>query len=157
MLVGIADVDSRVPKGSALDQHAQANTTSLYTPAVVFAMLPEKLSTDLTSLDDGVDRLAHRGRLGRSRAAGDVIESTVYRALVKNHAQLAYEEVGHWLEHGGELPPRIARHPGLDAQLRLQADAAQGAQAAVVTSAVRSISRRWRRAPSPPRVATSST
>ncbi len=124
VLVGIADVDSRVPKGSALDQHAQANTTSLYTPAVVFAMLPEKLSTDLTSLDDGVDRLAIVVDSVVS-AAGDVIESTVYRALVKNHAQLAYEEVGHWLEHGGELPPRIARHPGLDAQLRLQADAAK--------------------------------
>ena len=58
VLVGIADVDSRVPKGSALDQHAQANTTSLYTPAVVFAMLPEKLSTDLTSLNEGQDRAA---------------------------------------------------------------------------------------------------
>jgi exoribonuclease-2 len=124
VLVGVADVDSRVAKGSALDQHARANTTSLYTPAIVFAMLPEKLSTDLTSLDDGVDRLALVIDSVVS-TDGDVVESTVYRALVKNHAQLAYEEVGHWLEHGGQLPPRIARHPGLDAQLRLQSEAAR--------------------------------
>src|SRR5258706_2983114 len=58
ILVAIADVDATVLKGSPVDRHAEVNTTSVYTPAVIFPMLPEKLSTNLTSLADHADRLA---------------------------------------------------------------------------------------------------
>ena len=58
ILVAVADVDALVHAGSALDAHARANTTSVYTAGQVFPMFPEKLSTDLTSLGEGQDRLA---------------------------------------------------------------------------------------------------
>ena len=56
ILVAIADVDATVKIGSPIDDHARANTTSVYTAAQVFPMLPEKLSTNLTSLAE--DRTA---------------------------------------------------------------------------------------------------
>src|SRR5215470_16590581 len=58
ILVAIADVDAAVARGSSVDVHAATNTTSVYTDAEIFPMLPEKLSTDLTSLVEGADRLA---------------------------------------------------------------------------------------------------
>ena len=58
ILVAIADVDVRVQQGSATDRHAQHNTTSVYTAAEIFPMLPEPLSTNITSLAEGEDRLA---------------------------------------------------------------------------------------------------
>src|SRR4030067_284664 len=58
ILVAVADVDAMVKVGSAIDGHARRNTTSVYTAAGVFPMLPGKLSTDLTSLGEGQVRLA---------------------------------------------------------------------------------------------------
>ncbi len=58
VLVAIADVDGLVPRESPLDAHAATNTTSVYTPALIFPMLPPELSTDRTSLNEGEDRSA---------------------------------------------------------------------------------------------------
>ena len=119
VLVAIADVAATVKKGSALDDHAATNTTSVYTAAQIFPMLPEKLSTDLTSLGENVDRAAVVLEMTVDDA-GKVVASDVYRAHVKNHAKLAYNAVAAWLEGKGPLPPHAAAVPGIDAQLRLQ-------------------------------------
>src|SRR5207237_1027416 len=107
VLVAIADVAAVVIKGSPVDQHAALNTTSVYTPAVIFPMLPDKLSTDLTSLADGQDRLAIVVQLVIS-ADGSVKSSEVYRASVRNRAKLAYRSVDAWLTGGGPLPAAAA-------------------------------------------------
>jgi len=122
--VAIADVDALVPRGSTVDQHAAKNTTSVYTPAVIFPMLPEKLSTDLTSLADGQDRLAVVIEMA-VEADGSVSASRIYRAMVHNWAKLAYNAVGAWIEGHGPLPPAAAKVRGMDEQLKLQDEAAQ--------------------------------
>ncbi len=123
LLVAIADVDALVPKGSPLDAHAQANSTSVYTGIEVFPMLPEKLSTGLTSLNENEDRLALVIETVVD-ARGAAVGHDVYRAVIRNQAKLAYDEVGTWLE-GAKAPARIAGRPALEAQLRLQSEAAQ--------------------------------
>ena len=124
ILVAVADVDAVVRKGSAIDGHAQMNTTSVYTAAEVFPMLPEKLSTDLTSLGEGEERLALvvATTIGPD---GAVTDGDVYRSRVVNHAKLAYDAVAAWLAGRAPVPPRVAAVPGLDAQLRLQDRVAQ--------------------------------
>ena len=92
LLVAVADVDAVVKKGSAIDGHARANTTSVYTAAEIFPMLPEKLSTDLTSLAEGQERLAIVVEMAVD-ADGAVGESDIYQAVVVNHAKLAYNSV----------------------------------------------------------------
>lgn len=119
ILVAIADVDALVRKGSAIDEHAQHNTTSVYTPAEIFPMLPEKLSTDLTSLGEQDERLALVIEMV-IKDGGSLMSSDVYRAVVCNHAKLAYNSVAAWLEGQGSRPQRVAAVPGLDEQLRLQ-------------------------------------
>lgn len=122
--VAIADVDALVKKGSPIDEHARFNTTSVYTAAQIFPMLPEKLSTDLTSLNPDQDRLAvvFEMILGRD---GTVQKSDVYQACVRNHAKLAYKGVGAWLEGNGPMPERIGAVPGLAENLKLQDEIAQ--------------------------------
>lgn len=127
--LGIADVVSRVPAGSPIDDHAATNTTSVYTGITVFPMLPERLSTDLTSLNEGADRFAFVVEFAVA-ADGAIASGTVYHALVHNHAKLAYEEVGRWLESGGEPPAAIAASAALGEQVRLQDEAAQRLQRA---------------------------
>ncbi|HVY63761.1 MAG TPA: RNB domain-containing ribonuclease [Gammaproteobacteria bacterium] len=124
IMVAIADVTTRVTDGSAPDRHARINTTSVYTPARIFSMLPERLSTDLTSLNPGVDRLAFVVE-AEILANGEVGSSSVYRALVHNHAQLAYPSVGAWLEGKGEIPVAAKAVPALAENLRLQDRAAR--------------------------------
>ena len=75
ILVAIADVDALVTKESALDAHAKHNTTSVYTSGDMFPMLPEKLSTDLTSLGEGQDRLAIVVEIGRASCRERVYSS----------------------------------------------------------------------------------
>lgn len=119
LLIGIADVDAFVPKGSVIDRRAFVNTVSVYTPAVIFHMLPEQLSSGITSLLEGEDRLALVIELVLTRE-GVVFSRDVYRAIVRNHAKLTYEEVGMWLENRSQIPAGIARVSGLEEQIRLQ-------------------------------------
>ena len=122
--IGVADVDSLVPLGSAADLHAATNTTSVYTGVAVFPMLPERLSTDLTSLNEGEDRLAVVIEFDVA-ANGTLAKASVYNALVHNRAKLTYDAVGRWLEDKGPEPPAIAAWPELRDQVRLQDEAAQ--------------------------------
>src|SRR4029077_7681764 len=119
IFVAIADVDALVRKGSAIDEHARANTTSVYTAAEIFPMLPEKLSTDLTSLGEGQERLAIVIEMVVDKG-GTVQQSEIYRALVLNRAKLAYNSVAAWLAGSSAAPPRLLAVPGLDEQLRIQ-------------------------------------
>ena len=124
VLVAIADVDALVKKGSALDDHARQNTTSVYTVAETFPMLPEKLSTDLTSLNCESDRPAIVIEIVLD-GDGSLQGSDVYRATVRNRAKLAYNSVAAWLEGTGPMPPGIGTVGGLDENLRLQDHVAQ--------------------------------
>ena len=124
VLVAIADVDALVGKGSAIDGHARTNTTSVYTAAEIFPMLPERLSTDLTSLADREDRLAVVIEMTVA-ADGSLTASDVYRAAVRNCAKLAYNSVAAWLDGQGPRPAPVASVPGLDANVRLQDEVAQ--------------------------------
>ena len=124
VLVAIADVDAVVKKRSALDDHARQNTTSVYTVAETFPMLPEKLSTDLTSLNYESDRLAIVIEMVLA-GDGSIQRSDIYRATVRNRAKLAYNSVAAWLEGNGPMPEGIGTVKGLDENLRLQDRAAQ--------------------------------
>jgi exoribonuclease-2 len=124
VLVAVADVSAGVSAGSALDQHAGANTTSVYTPAQNFPMLPERLSTDLTSLNEAQDRLAMVTEW-ITDGAGRVDAPQVYPAVVRNRAKLAYPSVGAWLEGHGDPPAAMTAVPGLAENLRLQDSIAQ--------------------------------
>lgn len=124
ILVAIADVDVLVPLDSAIDDHARSNTTSVYPAGEKFPMLPDKLSTDLTSLNQDQDRLATV--IDRVVAAdGTLQESNVYRAVVRNHAKLTYSGVAAWLEETGSMPEAVAAVPGLAENLLLQDRTAQ--------------------------------
>ncbi len=129
ILVGVADVDTSVPKSSPIDQHASAEGVSVYTGVVTFPMLPEELSTDLTSLNEECDRPAIVIDIIVS-ADGIIQSGQSYRALVKNRAQLTYSKVGAWLEQSAAAPPKVAASPDLQNQLKIQDEAAQRLRAA---------------------------
>jgi VacB/RNase II family 3'-5' exoribonuclease len=122
--VGIADVDSVVKAGTAVDQHARLNTTSVYTAAEIFPMLPERLSTNLTSLGQDQDRLCVVIEM-TVEANGMLGASSIYRARVRNRAKLAYRSVAAWLQGAGPAPSRVGAVAGLEEQLRLQDSVAQ--------------------------------
>jgi exoribonuclease-2 len=124
VLVGIADVDSYVRRGSALDAHAQTETTTVYAQVRTFPMLPEKLSTGLTSLLENEDRAAIVTEYIVA-ADGDVSDVRCYPAMVTNKAQLTYDAVGPWLEGTAPAPQKVSASGELAAQLRLQNTAAQ--------------------------------
>ena len=123
LIVGIADVDALVPKGTPIDLHAYANCTSVYTGIHVFPMLPEELSTDLTSLNEDGDRLAIAIETVVD-PTGVVVLHDVYRAMVRNKAKLAYESVGQFLA-GGSPPPKIATNREMIDQLTTQQEASR--------------------------------
>ena len=124
ILVAVADVDALVKNGSAIDEHARHNTTSIYTAARIFPMLPDRLSTDLTSLNFGEERLSIVIEMVID-ADGTLQDSDIYRARVTNHAKLAYNGVAAWLDGSGSPPEAIAAVNGLDENLRLQDRTAQ--------------------------------
>jgi VacB/RNase II family 3'-5' exoribonuclease len=117
--VAVADVDALVKKGSAIDGHAQHNTTSVYTAAEIFPMLPERLSTDLTSLGFHEDRPAIVIEMVVD-AEGSLQDSGICQAVVRNKAKLAYNSVAAWLEGAGPIPEPVREVEGLDANLRTQ-------------------------------------
>ncbi len=119
ILVAIADVAALVKRDSAIDAHARQNTTSVYTAAAIFPMLPEKLSTDLTSLNFAADRVAIVSDMTFS-AAGELTASDVYPAQVRNAAKLAYRSVAAWLEGTAPMPAAIVAVAGLDENIRRQ-------------------------------------
>ena len=124
IFVAIADVDSSIKNGSAIDQHARNNTTSVYTAAEIFPMLPEKVSTDITSLNFAEDRLAVVVEM-LVGADGSLVDSKIYRAWVHNHAKLAYNSVAAWLDKNEAMPDAMAAVQGLAENLRLQDSTAQ--------------------------------
>jgi len=124
LLVAIADVDSVVKKKSALDDHARQNTTSIYTVAEIFPMLPEKLSTNLTSLNNESDRYAIIIEIVLS-SDGSIKSSDLYEAIVRNHSKLAYNSVAAWLENEGPIPQEISNVKDLSENLHLQDGIAQ--------------------------------
>lgn len=119
ILVAIADVDATVKVGSPIDEHAGTNTTSVYTAAQIFPMLPEKLSTNLTSLADGQERASIVVEMTID-AGGKVTGSDIYRATVRNRAKLAYNSVSAWLEGNAPPPASLAAVAGMDEQIRIQ-------------------------------------
>jgi len=124
VFVAIADVDALVGAQSKIDLHASKNTTSVYTVAEIFPMLPEKLSTDLTSLRFNADRCAIVVEMVVSDD-GAVDQSAVYLATVQNHAKLDYISLGAWLEGTGPIPEDINRIGGLAENIKLQDHIAQ--------------------------------
>jgi exoribonuclease-2 len=124
ILVAIADVDALVKKGTPIDDHARANTTSVYTAARIFPMLPERLSTDLSSLNADQERLAIVTEMVFDVDA-TLTSSVAYRAAVRNRAKLAYDSVAAWLDGQGGEPAPARAVPGMDAQLRSQDAIAQ--------------------------------
>jgi VacB/RNase II family 3'-5' exoribonuclease len=119
ILVAIADVDVAIKKDSALDQHARHNTTSVYTAAETFPMLPEEVSTGITSLNLCAERLAIVIELVIG-VDGSLQDSGIYHAWVRNHAKLAYNSLAAWLEGNGDIPTSVAAVKGMDENLLLQ-------------------------------------
>jgi exoribonuclease-2 len=124
ILVAVADVDALVKNGCAIDEHARHNTTSVYTAAEIFPMLPEKLSTNLTSLNLNEERLSIVIEMIVG-PDGSLQDADIYRARVHNHAKLAYNSVAGWLEGSGNIPEAAAAVQGLAENLQLQDRAAQ--------------------------------
>jgi len=124
VLVAVADVDARVHRDTIIDTHARSQTTSVYTGVKVFPMLPSELSEGVTSLNEDEERVAIVIEFCVD-AQGTATEGKVYRALVRNRAQLAYNSVGAWLENRGPVPQKVAVNRDLAAQLKLQDEAAQ--------------------------------
>jgi VacB/RNase II family 3'-5' exoribonuclease len=124
VLIAIADVDADVPKDSPIDAHAAAQTTSVYTGVKTFPMLPERLSTDLTSLNENADRVAVVIEMVVG-SDGSISSENIYRALVRNQAQLTYNGVGAWLESTAAAPPTVAASAALQDQLKMQDEAAR--------------------------------
>lgn len=122
--IAIADVDALVDKGSPIDMHAQMNTTSVYTPAKIFSMLPEKLSTDFTSLSENEDRVSMVVKI-QINQTGDIENSSIVQAIVHNYAKLTYNAVGEWLEGKNALPDKIKKIFGLENTLKIQHKVAQ--------------------------------
>src|SRR5262249_20153540 len=124
IMIGIADVDAFVAKLTPIDQHAARETTTVYTGIRNFPMLPEELSTGATSLLEDQDRLSVVIEFVVD-AAGNLKFSDVYRALVRNKAQLQYNSVGAWLEGSAAAPAKVANSAELQTQLKLQGEVAQ--------------------------------
>ena len=124
ILVAIADVGASIARGTPLDAHASANTTSVYTAAQIFPMFPERLSTDLTCLAEGQERLSVVVDMTVA-ADGTVGAPGIYRSVVMNRAKLAYNAVAAWLDGHAPPPPRVAGVAGMEQQLRMQDEVAQ--------------------------------
>jgi VacB/RNase II family 3'-5' exoribonuclease len=121
--VGIADVSASVLRDTPIDKHAADQTVTVYTAVRNFSMLPTELSTDMTSLNENEDRAADVVEYVVD-AQGAVSQTSIYRAIVRNAAQLAYSHVGPWLEGTAGPDAKVAASAYLQAQLKLQDEAA---------------------------------
>jgi len=119
IFIAVADVDALVKKNTPADRHARHNTTSVYTAAKIFPMLPEELSTDLTSLNENEDRVALVIEL-TVRDDGHIADENLWRGFVHNHAKLAYDRVAAWLDGEDDEPEKLRRVDGLAESLRMQ-------------------------------------
>lgn len=124
LYIAVADVDGLVKKNSAIDAHAKTNTTSVYTPGRKFPMLPDKLSTDLTSLNENQDRAAIIMKM-KMTPEGNTDNYSLFNAFVKNKAKLTYNAVGAWLEGSGNLPEKVKQVQNLEQVLKWQHEGAQ--------------------------------
>jgi len=124
VMIGIADVDAFVAKQTPIDQHAARETTTVYAGVRNFPMLPEELSTGASSLLENQDRLSVVIEFVVD-SSGGLKSPSVYRAVVRNKAQLQYNSVGAWLEGKSPAPPKISASSDLQAQLKLQDEVAQ--------------------------------
>jgi exoribonuclease-2 len=124
IFVAIAEVDNAVAIDTPIDQHAAGQTTTVYTGVKNFSMLPDQLSTDLTSLVETGDRAVVVVEMVVA-SDGSTQSPSIYRALIRNRAQLTYNGVGPWLEGTASAPPKVAASSQLQAQLKLQDEAAQ--------------------------------
>ena len=129
--------------GSAIDAHAAINTTSVYTAAGIFPMLPEKLSTNLTSLGEGDERLAIVVDMNVNDA-GEVTASDVYRAVVRNHAKLAYNAVAAWLDGAGPAAAALGARRGPRRAAARAGRRRAASQAIAIANKARSRSKRSR-------------
>ena len=128
VMVAIADVSAAVMKGTPIDQHAAEQTQTVYTAVRNFSMLPTELSTDMTSLNENEDRAAHVVEFVVD-AEGKLGQTSIYKAGVRNKAQLAYSHVGPWLEGSAGIDAKVAASAELQVQLRLQDEAARALHA----------------------------
>jgi len=119
MYVAIADVDALVKKNSQIDKFAAHNTTSVYTPTKVFPMLPLKLSTDLTSLNEKTDRRAIVVEMDVNDK-GEYVATGIYSAWVRNYAKLTYTNVANWIERKVPLPNLNENQDAIQQNLTLQ-------------------------------------
>ncbi|ADV84154.1 Exoribonuclease II [Terriglobus saanensis SP1PR4] len=132
VLIGVADVSAAIAKDSPIDRFARDQTQTVYTGVRNFPMLPNALSTGLTSLNENEDRAALIIEYTVLKD-GAMIHQKIYRAQVQNKAQLAYSSVGPFLSDNkidARLSIKLAANPELQQQLRLQDEAAQNLRAA---------------------------
>jgi ribonuclease R len=100
--VHIADVTHYMKEGSALDAEASLRGTSVYLPGSVIPMQPEKLSNDICSLREGVDRMTFS--IFMNMDGNGVIEDyEIKESVIKNHKRFTYEEVDDVLK-GADCP-----------------------------------------------------
>ena len=122
--VAIADVDLFVPNKSFTDIYAGGNGTSVYTGIDVFPLLPQRLSTNLTSLLPEVDHFVLVVEFSVF-PDGQIGSAAIYQAIIRNKAKLVYEEIGGWIEGKTEVPASVDHVAGLKEQLELQDEAAE--------------------------------
>ncbi len=149
VLVGVADVDSAVAKATPIDSHAARETTTVYAGVHTFPMLPERLSTDLTSLNENQDRAGMVIEMVVA-ADGSIASNSIYRALLRNRAQLAYSTVGPWLEGTAAPPPKVAASADLASAAQAAGRSRPGAARGAATGWARSPSTAWKRSRSSP-------
>ncbi|MGG6895380.1 ribonuclease R [Rhizobium sp. BR 315] len=89
--VAIADVSWYVRPNSPLDREALKRGNSVYFPDRVVPMLPERISNDLCSLKEGVDRPALAVRMVFSKE-GRKAGHTFHRIMMKSAAKLSYQQ-----------------------------------------------------------------
>ncbi|HET7710563.1 MAG TPA: ribonuclease R, partial [Thermoanaerobaculia bacterium] len=90
--VHIADVSHYVREGSALDAEAFERGTSVYFPGRAVAMLPERLSNEICSLNPRVDRLTFSAEI-EIDARGRFVDRKVFKSVIRTKERMTYTDV----------------------------------------------------------------